>query len=62
MGCQNFVHTLDDAHLQTEPRFWYPTGNFSHYEVIDTGIYELGEFVCASVERRLDELQQVLSA
>jgi DNA-binding transcriptional ArsR family regulator len=36
-------------------------GNFSYYEVIDLGIYELCELVCGSVERRLEMLQRVLS-
>jgi len=36
-------------------------GNFSYYEVTDAGIYELCEHVCGSVERRLQELQQVIS-
>jgi len=36
-------------------------GNFSCYEVIDPGIYDICELVCGSVERRLDRLQQVLS-
>jgi len=36
-------------------------GNFSYYEVIDPGIYDLCELVCGSVERRLETLQQVMS-
>ncbi len=36
-------------------------GNFSYYEVIDPGIYELCELVCGSVERRVGHLQRVLS-
>jgi DNA-binding transcriptional ArsR family regulator len=36
-------------------------GNFSYYEVIDPGIYDLCELVCGSVERRVGLLQQVLS-
>jgi DNA-binding transcriptional ArsR family regulator len=36
-------------------------GNFSYYEVIDPGIYNLCELVCGSVERRLETLQRVIS-
>jgi DNA-binding transcriptional ArsR family regulator len=35
-------------------------GNFSYYRVIDDGIWELCRHVCGSVERRLDELRQLL--
>lgn len=37
-------------------------GNFVYYRVIDDGIWQLCDDVCGSVERRLDELRDLLAS
>ena len=36
--------------------------NFVYYRVIDDGVWQLCHDVCGSVERRLDELRQLLAS
>jgi len=36
-------------------------GNFVYYRVVDDGIWTLCQDVCGSVERRLNELQELLT-